>query len=48
MIMKRGLVQGYLSEPAKSLFIADSQDKEEADKREFVVEGVELNFVGGS
>ena len=39
---------GYFPEPSKSLFIADFPYQEEMSKREFVTEGLELNFVGGS
>ena len=46
--MKRGRDQRYLPEPAKSLFISDTPGQEEAAKREFTVEGLTLNFVGGS
>ena len=41
-----GLV--YLPKPDKSLFILDTPGQEEAAKREFEVEGLELNFVCGS
>ena len=43
-----GLDRGYLPDPAKSLFIADSSEQEEVTKREFAVEGIYLNFIGGS
>ena len=33
---------------AKSLFILDTPGQEEADRREFAVEGLEINFVSGS
>ena len=46
--MMRGRDWGYLPEPAKSLFILDTPGQEEAAKREFAVEGLTLNFVGGS
>ena len=46
--MKRGLDQGYFPEWAKSLFISDIPGQEEAEKREFAVEGLTLNFVSGS
>ena len=48
MLMKRGPDRGYFSEPAKSLFISDTPEKEEAEKQEFAVEGLTLNFVSGS
>ena len=48
MLMKRGSDWGYLPEPAKSLFISDTPGQEEAAKREFAVEGLNLNFVSGS
>ena len=47
MLMERGLDQGYFTESDKSLFILDTTGQEEAAKREFVVEGLEINFVGG-
>ena len=46
--MKRGLEQGYLTEPAKSLFISDTLGKEEAAKRDFSAEGLTLNCFSGS
>ena len=48
LLMKRGTNQGYFPEPAKSLFILDTTGKEEASRREFVAEGILLNFVSGS
>ena len=46
--MERGPDWRYLPEPSKSLFIADSSDQEEATKKNFVAEGLNSNFVGGS
>ena len=46
--MKRGSDQGYFPEPAKSLFISDTQGQEAAAKRGFAKEGLDLNFVSGS
>ena len=46
--MKRGPDRGYLPNPAKSLFILDTPGQEAAAKREFVAEGLTLNFVSGS
>ena len=46
--MMRGPERGYFHEPAKSLFISDTPGQEEAEKREFSVEGLTLNFVSGS
>ena len=46
--MKRGSDQGYLPEPAKSLFISDTPGQEEVAKQEFAKEGLVLNFVSGS
>ena len=46
--MKRGPDQGYFPDTAKSLFISDTPEKEEANKREYAVEGIDLNFVSGS
>ena len=46
--MKRGPDRGYFPEPAKSLFISGSPRIEEAAKREFATEGLDLNFVSVS
>ena len=46
--MKRGPDRGYLTDPAKYLFISDTTSQEEAAKREFAKEGRCLNFVSGS
>ena len=46
--MKRGLERGYFPVPAKSLFISNTPEKEEAAKQEFAEEGLTLNFVSGS
>ena len=46
--MERGPDRWYLSEPVKLMFILDTPNQEKADKREFLVEGVVLNFVSGS
>ena len=46
--VERGSDQGYLPKPAKSLFISDSLDQEEAAKRQFSAERLEPKFVGGS
>ena len=48
LLMDRKAEQGYLPKPAKSLFIADTPDQEEMAKRDFVVEAIELDSVGGS
>ena len=48
LLMKRGTDQGYFTEPAKSLFILDTPGQEEAVKREFVKEGLDLNSISGS
>ena len=48
LLMKRGTYRGYFPEPAKSLFISDTPGKEEAEKNDFYVEGLNLNFVSGS
>ena len=48
MLMKRGPDQEYFPEPAKSLFILDTPEQEEAVKREFAKEGFVLNFTRGS
>ena len=45
LLMKRGTDRGYFPEPAKYLFILDTRGKEEAEKRKFAVEGLDLNFV---
>ena len=48
LLMERGPYPGYFTEPVKSLFITDTPGQEEASKREFAAEGLDLNFVGGS
>ena len=48
MVMERGTYQGYFTKPLKSLFIAVTAVQKESEKREFVAEGLDLNFVGGS
>ena len=48
LILERGADWEYFPKTAKSLFISDFSNQEEAVKREFEVEGVHLNFVGGS
>ena len=48
LLMKRGPDQGYFPEPAKYLLISDTPGQEEAEKRHFAAEGLELNFVCGS
>ena len=45
---ERGPYQGYFPEPAKPLFILDTPGQKEAAKREFAMEGLDLNFVSGS
>ena len=46
--MERRPDQGYFPKPAKSLFISDTPGQVEAAKREFVAEGLVINFVSGS
>ena len=48
MLMRRGTDQGYLPEPAKSLFISDTPGQEAGAKSAFAAEGLVLNFVSGS
>ena len=48
LLMKRGTDRGYFTEPAKFLFILDTPVQDEAEKREFAIEGLTLNFVSGS
>ena len=48
LLMKRGPDQGYLPEPANSLFISNIPRQEEAAKREFSAEVLILHFVSGS
>ena len=43
--MKRGSDRGYFPNMAKSLFILDTPEHEEAAKRELPLEGLTLNFV---
>ena len=47
LIMDRGIDRGYFHEPDNSLFILDTPGQEEASKRYFEVEVLEINFVGG-
>ena len=47
MLMKRGPDRGYFPEPDKSLFISYTLGQEEAEKREFSIKGLTLNFVSG-
>ena len=46
--MERVPDQRHFPELSKSLFILDTPGKEEAAKREFAMEGLDLNFVSGS
>ena len=46
--MKRGPDRGYFPEPAKYLFISDTPGQEAVAKRQFLVEGLTLNFVSVS
>ena len=48
LLTKRGVDRGYLPKPAKYLFISETPVQEEAEKLEFVIEGLTLNFVSGS
>ena len=48
LLTKRGPDRGYFPELAKSLFIYNTPGQEEAARREFVAEGLALNFVSGS
>ena len=48
LLMKRGPDRGYFPKPAKSLFILDTPGQEAAAKREFVIEGLVLNFISCS
>ena len=48
LLMNRGPDRGCFPDPAKSLFILDTPGQEEAAKREFASEGLELNFFTGS
>ena len=48
LIMDRGIDRGYLPKPDKSLFILDTPGQEEAAKRYFEAEGLEINFVSCS
>ena len=46
--MKRGPDWEYLTKPDMSLFILDTPGQEEAERREFALEGLDLNFFSGS
>ena len=48
LLMMRGPDRGYFPEPTKSLFISDTPGQEAAAKKEFLAEGLSLNFVSGS
>ena len=48
LLMKREPERGCFPNPDKPLFISDTLGLEEAARREFVVEGLVLNFVSGS
>ena len=48
LLINRWPDRGYLTEPAKSLFISNTPGQEEATNREFDAEGLTLNFVCGS
>ena len=48
LLMKKGPDRGYFPEQAKSLFISDTPGQESGAKRDFVAEGLTLNFVSGS
>ena len=48
MLIKRGPDRGYFPKPDKSLFISDTLGQEEAEKREFTLEGLTLNSVSSS
>ena len=48
LLMRRGADRGYFPELDKSLFISDTPGQEAAEKQEFAVEGLTLNFVSGS
>ena len=48
LLINRGPDRGYFPDPAKSLFISDTQGQEAAAKREFAKEGLDLNSVSGS
>ena len=48
LLMKRGPDRGYFPVPAKSLFISDTPGQEAAERKEFLAEGLTLNFVSGS
>ena len=48
LLMERGTDRAFFPDPAKSLFISNTPGQEEAVRREFVAEGLVLNFVSGS
>ena len=48
MLMKRGPDRGYFTKQAKSVFTADTPGQEEAAKREFAMEGLDLKFISDS
>ena len=46
--MKTGQDQGYFPKPSKSLLVLYTPGQEEVTRREFVTEGLVLNFFSGS
>ena len=46
-MMDWGTDRGYFPELAKSLFISDNLEEEEAERRKFKQVGLNLNGVGG-
>ena len=48
LLMERGPDHGCCPKPDKYLFVLDTPGQEEAARREFVAEGLVLNFLSGS
>ena len=48
LLINLGPGRGYSPKTAKSLFIADNLEGEEAERRKFEQAGINLNYVGGS
>ena len=48
LLINLGPGRGYSPKTAKSLFIVDNLEGEEAERRKFEQAGINLNYVGGS
>ena len=48
LLTERGPERVYFPDPSKLLFLLDTPGQEEADKKDFVAEGLVINFVSSS